>query len=428
MDGPAGHLLFGNLFQFLADPLSFLTNASERYGDVVKLRMPGPAYLLNSPNDVGQVLSDRQGVFLKGRGIQSGRRLLGNGLLTSEGAHHKRQARMIGPSLQPDRLLRHLTGLKQLVEDGLKVWEGTDRVNVVQTMSELTRSMADWLLFSGQLQATAGLGAAFETCLQYMRHRTFSPWPWFDYLPTAAHRNYRSAIAQLEGTIYALMTARRTKTDDQDDMLSWLMTARDEQGQPMTDLQVRDEAITMLLGATESTATTLAWACHLVAAHPEFAQKIRLEEAEGEGPLRPFTDRVFSETLRLYPPPWLIPRQTAQRATLPSGAELPAGCQLFISPYVLQRSPRYFPEPEKFNPDRFMESPPAYTYLPFGAGSRGCIGERWARLQANLVLRILFSTYELALAPGQKVVAEPVVTLRPRGGQLWMLPQLRSKV
>jgi cytochrome P450 len=273
-------------------------------------------------------------------------------------------------------------------------------------------------LFSADLQGSAPeLVAAVITALDHVIARSRNPvWPpaW---LPTAANRAFKAAVATLDDAVARLVDARRAGPP-QPDLLQMLLDARDDDGRPMDPTQLRDELVTLLVAGHETVASALTWAWALLAQHPAAADRVAAEAATGTLDPRtlPYTAAVFDEALRLYPPAWLITRRADEDDAL-GDVPVPAGSLVIISPYVAHRRPARWPEPEAFRPERFLEAAtPRFAYLPFGAGPRLCIGQAFARLEGTLILAALARRLKLDLTPDGVPPVEALVTLRPHGG------------
>jgi cytochrome P450 len=248
------------------------------------------------------------------------------------------------------------------------------------------------------------------------------------YLPTPQMIGFRRAVRHLDGTVYAIIAHRRARPEDTGDLLSMLMASRDEDGSRMSDKQLRDEVLTFLLAGHETTALALTWTWYLLAQHPQVETKLHDELDRvlagrtpefTDLPRLPYTERVIKESMRLYPPAWSLARTVISEFEL-GGYRIPAGANVVMSQWIMHRHPAYFPEPEKFNPDRWvgesMQKLPRFVYFPFGGGPRQCIGASFAMMEATLLLAIMAERFRLQLVPGHPVVPVPSFTLRPKYG------------
>jgi cytochrome P450 len=261
----------------------------------------------------------------------------------------------------------------------------------------------------------------------YMEHVFFSPFP--EWIPSRIGWRYRTAMQRIDAIVYRAIHARRTRPADAEDLLSLLLLAKYDDGTGMTDQQVRDEAVTLFITGYETMGEALTWTSYLLSQHPDIEAKFFAEVDDVLGGRAPgaedlpklgYTGMILAESMRLFPPTWIFVRIAQQEDKLPSGAIIPAGSKMYLCPYVMHRHPRYFPDPERFNPERFTEAAkkerPQFSYFPFGGGARVCIGEHFAKMEGTLVLASIAQKFRLSLVPDQTIVPEPKMTLRPRGG------------
>jgi cytochrome P450 len=301
-------------------------------------------------------------------------------------------------------------------------------------MYHLTLRIAGQTLFSMDVSgASDAVGDALGVLLERFVKLSAAPVPWPEKWPTPANRRFHRAMATLDRVVYDIIAERRRTGADAPDLLGMFMAARDEEtGEGMSDRQLRDEILTMLLAGHETTANTLAWTLHLLATHPEAAAKIQAEVDAQLGDrlpvledLRalPYTLQVIKEALRLYPPIWALARR-AKADDVIGGCHVPAGAFVFMTQWVTHRDPRFWDEPLAFRPERFAPDRPAperFVYFPFSQGQRKCIGDRFAEMEAALILPVLVRRFRFRPVPGHPVVPEPSITLRPRHGLLMTL-------
>jgi len=429
--GPPGKPLIGHLQVFQRDPPKFLLEQAQRYGDIVYFRLgPQPAYLLNHPDYVQDVLVTQQSKFMKSRMLQRSKILLGEGLLTSEGALHLRQRRLVQPAFHRERLAGYG---ETMIAYGMRLrerWQAGETLDVAQEMMRLTLAIVAKTLFSADVEAEAPeIGQALTDILNRFNMLVMPFSEFLQKLPLPANRKFDRARERLDATIYRIIEERRKSGEDRGDLLSMLLLAQDEEGSGgMTDTQVRDEALTLFLAGHETTANALTWTWYLLSQHPEVEARLHAElrrVLEGrtprvdDFPRLSYTGMVFSEALRLYPPAWAIGRMTKVDYEI-GGYTIPAGAILILSPYVMHRDARYFAAPEQFNPDRWaageQENRPKFAYFPFGGGSRVCIGERFAGMEGVLLLATIAQKWRLRLDQGHPVEYRALLTLRTRGG------------
>jgi cytochrome P450 len=430
--GPKNLPILGNLYAFRSNPLVFLTNAAREYGDLVYFRVAQQhMYLVNHPDYVREILVANQGNFIKSRGLRRAKLLLGEGLLTSEGQHHLRQRRLVQPAFHRERLAGYASAMSECAVRWRDRWQDGSTLDVSTEMPHLTLSIVARALFSADVQSEASqIGAAMTTVLELFRLLLLPFSEYLDKLPLPYVRRFKTARARLDATIYGLIRERRKSGEDTGDLLSMLLLAQDEDDRTvrMSDEQVRDEALTLFLAGHETTANALAWTWYLLSQHPEVERRLHSElddVLQGRAPeladvprLR-YAEMILAEALRLYPPAWAIGRMATGPFEL-GGVEIPAKSICILSPYLVQRDPRWFPNPDNFDPERWTpetrDSRPKFSYFPFGGGARVCIGERFAWMEGVIVMAAIAQKWRLLLAPDQRVEPLPLITLRVKGG------------
>ena len=450
--GPKGIPFFGSVFPAWRDPLGLFMRSRETYGDVVRFKFgPLDYYLVSDPNLVRHVLVDNAKAYTKSRSYAGLKLVLGEGLLTSEGAQWRRQRKLAQPAFHRAQLAGFADRMSRATRDMLERWRGDDfgttrAFCVHEEMMRLTFRIVGLTLFSADVDGDASdVGRALDTALRWANDYAESFVPVPPYVPTPANLRFKRAMKTLDGIVYRLIAGRRAQAAANEgygsDLLGMLMEAVDEggeaadvrasaggDGERMTDQQLRDEIITMVLAGHETTANLLSWTFSLLARHPEIEQRVRDEATRVLGDRDPvledvrsleYTRLVLEEALRLYPPAWIFERQNVEPDVL-GGYSLKAGSVVGIAPYVLHRHPAYWESPEAFDPERFRaeraEKRPRYTYLPFGGGARTCIGNHFAMMEAQIILAMIVRQERLALEPGHPLELEPLITLRPKQG------------
>ena len=425
--GPRGNLVLGSLPAVRRDPIGVLLGAFREYGDVVRFRFgPITAHLVSSPAGVNHVLAENNKNYGKQtRGYDALRYLLGNGLLTSEGEFWKRQRRIAQPAFHRQRIAGFAQAMVRAAEDCAAKLPKGEVVDVHNAMMRLTlRIVGETLLGYDPSGDADDVGDALAHLLAIVNERTtrvlFFKNPT---LPTPENRRMWRAAGTLEKIVLRIIAERRKSRGD--DLLSMLMEARDaDTGEAMTDKQLRDEAMTIFLAGHETTANALSWTWLLLSRYPAALRELRAELAEvlqGRSPTvedlprLKFTKLVLEESMRLYPPAWIIARSASGTDEI-GGYSIPAGSIVFVSPYIVHRHPRLWDDPEGFDPHRFDREPPRGAYFPFGGGPRQCIGNGFAMMEAQLVLATLAQRVKFALVPGHPVELEPSITLRPKYG------------
>jgi cytochrome P450 len=438
--GPRGATLLRVLVALTRDPLGGLVRITRDYGDVVHLPLGHRRFhLVAHPDDVARVLHENHRNYGKGtRSYDKVRTLMGDGLVTSEGEAWRRQRRLVQPAFHHRQVAGFATAITDLTAEMLAGWraraEGAEPLDVAAEMTRLTLRIVGHTLFGEELgDGHRPLGEAVAVALGHTARRAEAVLDLGD-LPTPGRRRFRRAVAQLDALVFRLIEERRGGRTDGHDLLSLLLAARDEEtGSGLGDTELRDQVLTLLLAGHETTATALTWTSYLLARHPPMQERLRHEVVEVLGERAPTHDdlgalpylrMVLQESMRLFPPIWLIERR-AQGEDVLGGCAIPAGTTLALSQYVTHRHPRFWDEPERFDPDRFLPervaARPRGSYFPFGGGPRACIGAGFAMMEAQLILAMLVRHFRLDPVAGQRVACLPGITLRPRG-PVWIRP------
>ncbi|WP_218082929.1 cytochrome P450 [Anthocerotibacter panamensis] len=429
LPGPHRSSLVGNLLDFGRDPLGFLSHCARTYGSIVPLRFGlTPVCLLNEPELVEHVLKNPQ-VFSKSRGLRSLHRLLGEGLLTSEGDIWLHQRKLMQPVFHQRRIHAYSHTMVAFAERMLAIWQEGETRDLHRDMMRLTldlvmKTIFSWEVSDPEAQDVAHALAVAIHWFERRRNQNFVVWEWF---LQPEDRRYREAIERMDERIYTILAERHRRPDDTGDLLSLLMEARDEaDGSQLSDLQLRDEVATLMLAGHETTANTLCWAWLLLSQHLDAEERLIHELSEvlddrpptlADLPRLHYTDGVIKEALRLYPPVTILSRETSQDTEI-GGYAVPKGCVLLLSQWTMHRDPRYFVDPELFRPERWgadlERQLPRGAYFPFGDGPRICIGKSFALMEALLILATIARQVHFTLvAP---VTPEPSLTLRPAQG------------
>lgn len=420
------------LYNFRRDPITFVRSVAERYGDVAHWRIgPRKLYLLSHPDHVKDVLVTRQKNFIKSYALQRSRVLLGNGLLTSEGEFHLRQRRLAQPAFHRDRVEAYGEVMSAYAEKATRQWRDGEIVDVSTEMMRLTLEIVAKTLFDAEVEGSAReIGEALTDAMLLFDRLTVPFNELLDRLPTPGTRRFQRGRERLDRTIYSIIEERRRSGGDRGDLLSMLLLAQDEEGDggSMTDRQLRDEALTIFLAGHETTAVALTWTWYLLSQNPEIAERLTAELDEvlsgrlptaADLPRLTYTRMVFAEAMRLYPPAWVIGREPLEDFEI-GGFHIEAGTIVLMSPWVVQHDPRFHREPYRFDPERWRPEEEAarhrFSYFPFGAGIRKCIGEGFAWMEGTLVLATIARKWRLSLAPGQRIQTHPLITLRSRYG------------
>jgi cytochrome P450 len=421
---PGGGRVLGHAVTFGRDPLALLQQARE-HGDVVRIRFgPFHAYLLNSPGAIRQALTGEARKLGKGLNFGRARRLIGNGLVMSEGESHLRQRRLMQPAFHRAEIARYAGTMRDVAVPRISAWPDGGTLALDREMRSITLTVLVRTLLSSDVgqDAIDEIERLLRVLLSELVARGITAnVPGLAWVPTRSNRRFGAAHQRLCALLTDVIDGYRKAGADHGDLMSILMHAHDDEtGTGMTDNQLRDEATTLVIAGSETTGNTIAWACYLLARHPEVQERLQAEadrvlagadaDYETLGRL-PFTRAVITEALRLYSPVWILPRRALTDVEL-GGYLLPAGSRIFFSPYALNRDPRLHHAPDRFEPDRwatgYSRSDLRATFFPFGQGIRNCIGEGFAWTESTLLLSAIAARWQLRLAAG--AVVHPVVS------------------
>ena len=433
--GPKGSPLAGSLKPFNDRRLDWLVEIARDYGPVCSFRLgPRRCLLVSDPDLIEQVLVHDAKNYVKHFGARYYKPLLGNGLVTSEGDFWLRQRRLSQPAFLKARLPSYAPAMTELGEQMATGWEPGKRVDVADEMSRLTGAIALRTLFgASSIRDQEAYNRAHITALEVIHGRFRKLVPWPQWVPLPSHRRLAKALAHLDSIVAGFIREGRSRPEPGDDLLSMLLRARDEDGSRMTDVQLRDEAMTLFLAGHETTALTLSWTWYLLAQHPAVEEKLAAEWAAVLGDRLPtsddlprlaYTEHVIQEAMRVYPPVYLIGREPLTDVEL-GGYRVRKGTTVFFSQWVSHRDPRYFDDPEAFRPERWADGLarrlPKYAYYPFGGGPRVCLGNSFAMMEAVLLLATIGRRWRFTLEPDPPVTPWPTITLKPRPGVMAVL-------
>ncbi|GAA2409648.1 cytochrome P450 [Streptomyces glaucosporus] len=433
--GPPLTALPGLLRKLAVDRLGMVRDAAA-LGDAVRVAMgPRKLYVFNRPEYAKHVLADNAGNYHKGIGLVQARRVLGDGLLTSEGDLWRAQRRNVQPAFRPARITAQAGAVAEeaaRLVASLGAREGEGPVDVLREVTGLTLGVLGRTLLDTDLDPYDSIAHAFEAVQDQAMFDMVTQGLVPSWLPLRTQRRFRAARRELTRVVDALVADRSSRLrdgDGADDALARMILAARGHADPRTGRRLlRDELVTLLLAGHETTASTLGWALHLLAAHPRVRDLVR-EEARGVlGDRVPeaddlhkltYTTQVVQEAMRLYPPVWVLPR-VARRADEVGGYAVSAGADVLVCPYTLHRHPEFWDDPERFDPGRFdasrSSSRPRYAYIPFGGGPRFCVGSSLGMMEAVFVTALVTRDLDLSAAAGHEAVAEPMLSLRMRGG------------
>ena len=420
--------LVGSISAFRNDRLRLSLRLAE-LGEVGGMHFATlPLIQFNKPEYVPIILLEHANEVNKGRFNTVLRPLLGNGLLLSEGEFWRSQRKRMAPAFQPRQVSTYADNMAREAERLQQTWADGATLDLRQQMTALTMSIIGKILFDADVfSETDELGAAITTILAHvstiLSHLLAPPLSW----PTPRNRRTRQAISTLRTRMRQMIEERRANPAERHDFLSLLVQARDEDGTAMSEEQVIDECVTLFVAGHETTAVLLTWAWYLLCQHPAVYDQVQAEVEQalhGRTPTfadlasLPYCLQVIKETLRLYPPAYMVIREASRDLEI-GGYRARKGTVLLISLYAMHRQSAYFPDPERFDPERFTpereQQLPRYVYLPFGAGPRSCIGNHLAMMEAQVILATLAQRTRFTLVPGQTIAPDSTtsLTLRP---------------
>lgn len=426
---PKGNFLTGNINQYRNDTLRFEKDMARKYGDIVGLSFAGrQVLLLNHPDDIHQVLVTQSGKFYKSpvyRLILS--RFLGEGLVTSDGDFWKRQRKMTQPAFHTKRIQAYgavMVDFSQRMMDG---WNNDASRDISRDMMRLTLNIVSKTLFDAEMDSNAEkVNQALTMVLHAIDDSIKAPLFLPAWLPLPRNIRMNRAVKTLDRIILELIEQRRETDEDKGDLLSMLLLSQDENGDHMTDQQVRDEAVTLFSAGHETTANALTWTWYLLSQHPEVEAKLHEELDRVLGGRLPtledlrqleYTEMVIKESMRIYPPVPSIGRQAIETVQI-DGVTIEKDTIIMIAPHIVHNDERWWGDPQDFRPERFAreneKTLPKYAYFPFGGGPRVCIGNSFAMMEAVLLLAAMAQHYQLRHIPDAPVIPEPTLTLRPK--------------
>ena len=428
--GPRGPV---SAFGLMRDPLAFMCKAFREYGDIVHLRFfKLHIFAIAHPDGIKHALQDNHRNYTKSFDYQILARLLGNGLVTSEGELWLRQRRLMQPMFHKQRIAAFGSMMAECAGAMVERWDARAKTgeafDVMAEMMRLTLQIVGRALLTMDLTTHADrIGR--DMTIANERFAEFDIGMFAPWLPTPANLRFNRAVRELRSLVLDIISKRRAEGRDYGDLLSMLLAVRDEEsGEGMNNEQLRDEVLTLILAGHETTATALSWIWYLLSQHPQVEAKLHAELDEVLGGRAPtmadlahltYTGMVVDEAMRIFPPVWAVGRAAIDDDEI-MGYRIPKGSNLMLSQYYAHRHPQFWDNPERFDPERFAPERaggrPRYAFFPFGGGPRMCIGNIFALTEAQLILASVAQRYRLHLAPRHKVEPLPLVTLRPRHG------------
>ncbi|MBN9248263.1 MAG: cytochrome P450 [Hyphomicrobium sp.] len=427
--GPKGTLIGGNIAQMGPRRVDFFLDLAQTYGPVASFRVGRwRVFLVSDPELIQQVLVTDARHYIKHFGARTFKPILGNGLVTSEGDFWLSQRRMMQPSFLKALVLSYAPIMAELTAAMLAQWAPGKAVDLEFEFSGLTSAIALKTLFGlddhgDRAKVDASLIETFDSLTARVDAAIRLPL----WMPTPTNLRLRRAIANVKALVDGFIAQKRSRPLA-NDLLSTMITAQREDGSRMSDQQLRDEAVTLYLAGYETTALTLTWSWYLLSQHPEAERKLvdewrrvlggRSPNAEDLTAL-PYTSAVINEAMRLYPPVYAIGREAMTELEL-GGYRVKRGYTILMSQWVSHRDPKYFPEPERFLPERWLDGLaarlPKFAYYPFGGGQRLCIGSHFATMEAMIVLATVGQKYKFTLAPDAVIDIKPQITMPPKFG------------
>lgn len=428
--GPKGRGILGLLPELRRDQFGTLVRSLQTYGDIVHATVLGRhVYLINNPDYTRRLLVEKADHVHKSALLRQGAGdYIGLGLLLSEDDLHKRQRKLIQPTFNHARISGYGDIMVNYADQTVARWRNGQQMDIAEEMFMLTLAIVNKTLFGADLpketdQINHAIGAAMEDVVRSNMGMRLPKW-----LPTARNRQRREIGVLFKTVIDKTIEDRRRSGEQREDLLSTLLAATDDEGAKMSQEQLRHEMLTLFIAGHETTANALAWTFYLLAKNPAVMDKLAAEIDRvlgGRLPTvadlshMPYLEMVLKESMRLYPPAWIIGRRVLKAFEI-GGYTLPVGSAVIAMPYVAHHDPRYFPDPERFDPERFTPEReaalPRYAYIPFGAGPRVCIGNGFAMMEAQLILATVLGRYAFELLDSAPPALEPLVTLRPKGG------------
>ena len=413
------------LLAMRSDPLKFFTTLAREHGDIVRFRVGDhehDIFLLNHPDYIRDVLVTQDRNFTKWFAVDRIKEVLGEGLFVSEGEFHRRQRRLSQPAFHGERIATYAAEMVSLARRLRERWSEGAVLDISREMNWLAMMIVGRTLFGANVESDSEeIRDALDEILEQFER---------SILPNAERDDFEKALQRLDATVYRIIQQRRASNEDRGDLLSMLLHAQDTEGEGarMSDLQLRDEAMTIFLAGHETSANAMAWTWYLLSQNPEWEKKLHDEiddHLDGRSPRigdvfeLAVTGRIFAEALRLYPPLWAVGRRAMVECQIGPFA-IPAGSVVILSSFVTQRDPRWFPDPLRFDPDRWQAEAkaerPRFSYFPFSAGSRSCLGEAFATTEGILCLATIAQKWKFQLAPDAKIALQPQLTLRARHG------------
>lgn len=453
LDYPPGpHSILPNkLFrQFMRDPIKTLTDIPNTYGNICHFKFGRQhIYLLNNPEYIEGILIRDHKNFIKSRGLQVSKRLLGEGLVTSEGEYHDRQRRLIQPTFHPNRIKGYGDIMTSHAVRMQERWKDGSTLDIHKEMMHVTSEIISKAVLGSDIKAEEDeVGVALQTCMEYFNRLQMPFGELIEKIPILhINKGYQSAKKKLDSIVYSMIKEHRDNETKgvyhKEDLLYTLLQAQDTEAGigRMTDLQLKDEVMTIFLAGHETTSNAFTWTFYLLSQHPTADDRLYAELCSVLGdkdakriptvediPKLEYTEKVLRESMRLYPPAWTLGRKAINDYKVDKYV-IPAGSIILMSQYIMHHDSRYFSDPDTFYPDRWTKEArlhlPRFSYFPFGGGIRGCVGEPFAWMEGILLLATICRHWKMHHDRDHKVGLKPLITLRPKYG---MRMELESRI
>ncbi len=428
---PTAWPIVGNSLEYKKNPPLYLQHLASTYGDVCRFQLGrNPCYLFSHPDAIREILVTQAKHLGRSMGYEWMKTFLGSGLLTSSGETHQRRRRLAQPAFRNSRIDAYAPNMLTTTQKWIATWQHGDKLDIHQEMMRLALTIIGQAMFHENLsKLVVEIGEAVDVFMRYWQSN-FSPIAKLMHaLPLRLNREFNEAKTMFYQRMEAIVQNHREQGTDEGDFLSMLLLAQDDEGgAALSNKEVVEELVTITIAGHETTANALSWSWYLLASHPEMAAQVEEEvdrELAGKPPTVADLERltyctaVFKESMRLYPPAWSVGRCAINDITL-ANVKVPAGSMIYVSPYLVHRDARWWPQPERFMPKRWINGQhseqPKYSYLPFGAGKHQCIGERFAMLEGILLMALVVQKWRFELDPEHEVTPEAFITLRPKNG------------
>ncbi len=429
--------------RMVAQPVTFCEDIVHRYGPVCYVPLPGVKnYMIHDPAILREIFITQASSFCKSRLYKAMRKVIGWGLLTNDGEDHLQQRRLVAPAFHRQRIAEYAKTMVECTLEETKNWKDGEEINMQQALAAITIRVITKTMFSSSLdeQQIHRVSQVVSELLEHTAQVFQNPWALICFekgIQIPSVRRVYKLTKEVDDILYGIIERRRVDSAEHLDLLSMLMGARDEEsGAVLDNKQIRDEVITTFMAGHETTATALSWCVYEIGRHPEYASKLRSEvdsvlqgrlpQAE-DFPALEYCKKLFKETLRLYPPAWTLAREPLHDIEI-EGYRFPKGSVLCTISTIMHHSEEYFSKPLEFIPDRWddpaLENLPRFVFFPFGGGSRMCIGEGFAWMEASMIIATIYSQWELKAMPGFTATTRPLFTLRVRE-DIFMTPLKR---